>query len=463
MISLTFFVLCFLSFLSFHAATHNVECSSALPLPISLAMQLSQSNDMKDSLYKSRSVIIVSCLLGMTLLTFLNLEARRMFMDMFDSQVPASESLRLQPRDNDPTSIDIDPHLFCGTPTSLDCSVNCAFLNSNNGAGGRSFNFNGGGGPQSTCDASSMCYKDLQYPFSRCTRSSFTTLYSSAGGGTDVTNSTSSSTTTTMKEKNGTSAPPSISNGVQTYSRGFPTDYYFGCLTPGTISLTFSNEPSNITTSILKLLEVENVTATFFVYGENALFFPSLLKLIASKGHIIGLQSYSKDKTLRTQKAKSFLTDVKTTHDMIHGASGVSPKLFRFPRDYVSPPPLGSVSYTFPPLIPLVIAPPMDKVVVFSNLNDMIEMEMTTANMLSGGKVSPIRRRSDWVKVFNVTMQTSTPEVDSFILTDVLTADDKVSPRDSLRALEDTISIAKARGYTFTRLDECLGVYPYHT
>jgi hypothetical protein len=46
---------------------------------------------------------------------------------------------------------------------------------------------------------------------------------------------------------------------------------------------------------------------------------------------------------------------------------------------------------------------------------------------------------------------------------DVLTADDKVSPRDSLRALEDTISIAKARGYTFTRLDECLGVYPYHT
>lgn len=59
------------------------------------------------------------------------------------------------------------------------------------------------------------------------------------------------------------------------------------------VALTFDDGPSCHTQEILDILKVQGVQATFFLLGQNAEKFPSLVKQIYREGHEIGNHSYS--------------------------------------------------------------------------------------------------------------------------------------------------------------------------
>lgn len=99
--------------------------------------------------------------------------------------------------------------------------------------------------------------------------------------------------------------------------------------------LTFDDGPStNVTPQILKILEEENVKATFFVLGSRVEQNPELLKQEYEAGHYIANHSYSHDYKAVYSSAQSVLDEYNKTEEAIRKALGIpeySSHLFRFP------------------------------------------------------------------------------------------------------------------------------------
>ncbi len=102
--------------------------------------------------------------------------------------------------------------------------------------------------------------------------------------------------------------------------------------------LTFDDGPSNVTRSILDVLNGYGVKATFFVMGERAEANPKLIKQILSEGHSIGNHSYSHDYNSVYGSLSSFKNEVKKCRDAIDSALGTKYEnlVFRFPGGYES-------------------------------------------------------------------------------------------------------------------------------
>ena len=80
------------------------------------------------------------------------------------------------------------------------------------------------------------------------------------------------------------------------------------------IALTFDDGPKEITPKILDILKANNVTATFFLRGDNIKKYPEIFKRIENEGHIIGTHTYSHKKLtslneleIRKEIDKSFI------------------------------------------------------------------------------------------------------------------------------------------------------------
>ncbi|MDF2505369.1 polysaccharide deacetylase family protein [Clostridium sp.] len=99
--------------------------------------------------------------------------------------------------------------------------------------------------------------------------------------------------------------------------------------------LTFDDGPSpNNTPKILDLLKKENIKATFFIIGKNALTNPELLVREKSEGHSVGMHSYSHEPAIIYKNPQAYLDDLQQCSDAMTkavGPEGYDKWLVRFP------------------------------------------------------------------------------------------------------------------------------------
>lgn len=98
------------------------------------------------------------------------------------------------------------------------------------------------------------------------------------------------------------------------------------------IALTFDDGPHpRYTEEILDILDEFNVKATFFVVGENAEQYPSLISREINSGHEIGNHTYS-HVNLRSAPATVILNELSKTQETIYESEEYRPKLVRPPE-----------------------------------------------------------------------------------------------------------------------------------
>src|SRR5206468_5610028 len=90
------------------------------------------------------------------------------------------------------------------------------------------------------------------------------------------------------------------------------------------------------TERIVRLLEREEVPATFFMVGRHAEQFPRLARLVAQAGFGVGNHTYTHTRLALAGPAR-IAWEVGTAHAAIERATGVTPRRFRAPHGYRSP------------------------------------------------------------------------------------------------------------------------------
>lgn len=79
------------------------------------------------------------------------------------------------------------------------------------------------------------------------------------------------------------------------------------------VYLTFDDGPSKVTLKTLKVLDDENVKATFFVVGKMAESYPEILKEVLDAGHNICIHTYSHENSIYKSKEEYFKDYDKAT------------------------------------------------------------------------------------------------------------------------------------------------------
>lgn len=97
------------------------------------------------------------------------------------------------------------------------------------------------------------------------------------------------------------------------------------------VALTLDDGPSvQYTDTVLALLRLHGVRATFFLVGSAMRRAPAVTRAIAAAGHEIGNHSYSHRRML-LRSGSFYRTEVEVTDSLILALGGTSPILFRPP------------------------------------------------------------------------------------------------------------------------------------
>lgn len=97
------------------------------------------------------------------------------------------------------------------------------------------------------------------------------------------------------------------------------------------VALTFDDGPSApFTEQILDVLRRKNVTATFFVCGDNTERHPEIVRRISEEGHTLGNHTYSHPFLLFKSRRK-IAEEIDRTQTAIEKIAEVRPALFRPP------------------------------------------------------------------------------------------------------------------------------------
>lgn len=98
------------------------------------------------------------------------------------------------------------------------------------------------------------------------------------------------------------------------------------------IYLTFDDGPGGkVTESILDILKIENVSATFFLIGEQIKGQESQVNRIINEGHSIGLHSMTHDKCNLYSCNENFLQEMLESQKVIEEVTGKKITILRFP------------------------------------------------------------------------------------------------------------------------------------
>ncbi|MFC6171134.1 polysaccharide deacetylase family protein [Loigolactobacillus jiayinensis] len=101
------------------------------------------------------------------------------------------------------------------------------------------------------------------------------------------------------------------------------------------VALTFDDGPNpNTTPQILKILAYNQISATFFMVGNNVTMYPQLANQVVVAGHLVGNHTYDHAQ-LSTLTAPQMTQEVTATDAAIYAATGSWPTLMR--------PPYGSI------------------------------------------------------------------------------------------------------------------------
>lgn len=98
------------------------------------------------------------------------------------------------------------------------------------------------------------------------------------------------------------------------------------------VYLTYDDGPSELTPKLLDVLDEQGVKATFFVMaqGKSVEDCKTWLKMIADRGHTLGVHTYTHQYKQIYASPQSFLEDFKKMHDLIYEATGQKITVFRF-------------------------------------------------------------------------------------------------------------------------------------
>lgn len=103
------------------------------------------------------------------------------------------------------------------------------------------------------------------------------------------------------------------------------------------IALTFDDGPGPETPpKLLSMLKEKNVTANFFMLGQNVKSYPQIAKNVAEAGHSIGSHSYSHPDLTKLNQ-KDLIFQANQTDKEIYLATGKLPQLFRPPYGAINP------------------------------------------------------------------------------------------------------------------------------
>lgn len=122
------------------------------------------------------------------------------------------------------------------------------------------------------------------------------------------------------------------------YASWFPCAQSFGdsiCKAPTfqrIVVLSFDEAPGEQTEEILSILSQENVTALFFVVGEQALTYPNTLSQIVDEGHVVGLQGMEHDLLYKNNEDQ-----IRGGKKFLEQATGKQITLFRPPYGFRTP------------------------------------------------------------------------------------------------------------------------------
>lgn len=98
------------------------------------------------------------------------------------------------------------------------------------------------------------------------------------------------------------------------------------------IALTFDDGPHPVhTPEILDILKEYGVHATFFVIGQNAEYYPELIRRELAEGHEIGNHTYSHPHVSKIT-TDQLLNEILDTEDVLLSVCGYQPRLFRPPE-----------------------------------------------------------------------------------------------------------------------------------
>ncbi|MBW4838093.1 MAG: polysaccharide deacetylase [Paenibacillaceae bacterium] len=101
---------------------------------------------------------------------------------------------------------------------------------------------------------------------------------------------------------------------------------------PGkTVYLTFDDGPSPHTDQVLEILQQEEVTATFFVLGQQAKRYPEVIRRIVDGGHALGNHTYNHDYDALYDSFGHFWKQVKATEEVLREITGTRTPLVRAP------------------------------------------------------------------------------------------------------------------------------------
>jgi peptidoglycan/xylan/chitin deacetylase (PgdA/CDA1 family) len=190
------------------------------------------------------------------------------------------------------------------------------------------------------------------------------------------------------------------------------------------VSLTFDDGPDPVTTpAVLDVLAKYGVHAAFFCIGEKTAQYQGLARRIADEGHIIANHSYHHFWGTNFLRLKGLTREMAQTQEAIQGATGKTPAFFR--------PPMGLTN------------PHMARALRRNGL------------ICVGWDVRPFDTGRTNRQVMDVIARKTR---DGSI---ILLHDTARSPREIMELLEGVIAVLKDRGFSFSALDDLLGIEPY--
>ena len=109
-------------------------------------------------------------------------------------------------------------------------------------------------------------------------------------------------------------------------------------LQPGKVVLTFDDGPDpKVTPQVLDVLDSYGVKAYFFVTGTKAEKHPELIRLILSRGHIVGNHTYTHSPLFPLSGKACIEDDIRACDSVIEMAATSEPRLFRPPFGVTNP------------------------------------------------------------------------------------------------------------------------------
>ena len=95
--------------------------------------------------------------------------------------------------------------------------------------------------------------------------------------------------------------------------------------------LTFDDGPSENTKTILNILKIYQIKATFFVVGPSYKQKDNLLNEIIENGHEIALHSYTHEYSKIYKSSTDYINDFYDCLNWIKNTTNITPNLYRFP------------------------------------------------------------------------------------------------------------------------------------